>query len=216
MPDKRLSDRKGKRAPAVPREDARTDNDEGMKRVGTAAVIGRVASRLIAIAVALFAAGFFIWGLFLSGRVVFLHSVSAEDVTRGFDFGPVWIEDNSDYRARLSMVIPQSGKFWETSFTVLDLNKAEVGGESLFLATTQPEFAPGKRTVRDNFFNLSGESGWHYFRFKQIAGAYPPPGAMGAPVASLEIKSGVVEPKLCYGVLILGLVIGGIILFLTR
>lgn len=216
MPEKRFQNKPERRAAPSAQGESRPESGENRKSYGVLAVAGRVSARVFAIALAMFSLGFFVWGLFFSGKVIFLHSVSSEDVTRGFDYGPVWLEEGSKYRARLGMVIPQSGKFWETSFSVLDLNKAEVGRETLFLATTQPEFAPGKRTVRDNYFTLSGESGWHYFRFQQIAGAYPPPGAMGAPVANLEIKSGVMEPKLCYLVLILGLVFGGIILFLTR
>ncbi len=215
IPDKRYDGKSERRPTSGTHEETRTrSGSRGFS--GGLALAGKVSSRLFSILLVVFSIGFFVWGLFFSGKVIFLHSVSAEDVTRGFDYGPIWIEEGPKYRARLGMVIPQSGKFWETSFSVLDLNKAEVGKETLFLATTQPEFAPGKRTIKDNYFTLSGDSGWHFFRFQQIAGAYPAPGAMGAPVASLEIRAGVLEPKLCYAVLILGFIIGGIILFLTR
>lgn len=216
MPDKRQEGKFDKRPASDSRGESRVETRIRHKVSSGFAVAGRVTTRVFAVLLVIVSIGFFVWGLFFSGKVVFFHSVSAEDVTRGFDYGPIWIEEGPKYRARLGMVIPQSGKFWETSFSVLDLNKAEVGKETLFLATTQPEFAPGKHTIKDNYFTLSGDSGWHYFRFQQIAGAYPAPGAMSAPVASLEIKAGVMEPKLCYAILIIGFTFGGIILFLTR
>jgi len=194
----------------------RNGKDESVKKSASGVSFFRVFGRIFAILFLLFSLGFFAWGLFMSGRTVFLQSVCAEDVTRGFDFGPIWLDSGRNYRARLGMIIPDSEMFWETTFTVLDAGMAPVESETVFLDVTQPEFAPGRHTVRDNYFILNGSSGWHFFRFKQVSGTYPAPGTRGAPVASFELRRGIVEPKLCFLVLISGLAIAAILIFLTR
>jgi hypothetical protein len=176
----------------------------------------RVFVRSTSLIVAVASVAFFLFGLFISGTVVFTQHVSAEDVTRGFDYGPIWLKEGVRYRARLELLIPESEVMWETNLSVLDRDKRLVEPETVFLNTTQPEFAPGKRTTRDNYFTLKGASGWHYFKFQQIGGMYPAPGEMSAPVAGLELREGVVEPKACFAVLIVGLMLTVILILLSR
>lgn len=197
--------------------DSRGSDSSGISRAGRSRPsYFRAFLRALALVALLASVLFFVWGLFLSGRVIFRHYVCAEDITRGFDYGPVWLEANKSYRARLDLLIPEGEVMWETEFSVLNRDKSLVEPTTVFLNTTQPEFAPGKQTLRDNYFTLKGESGWHFFRLKQVGGDYPSPGVLGAPVAGLEIRDGAMEPKVCYLVLIAGFVIGAALLVATR
>jgi len=170
-------------------------------------------ARVLAVLLIFGGTGVFYFGYVWGGRTIFLQQVSAEDVTRGFDFGPIYMVSGLNYLARLELVIPESGEFWETTLAVLDSNKAVVGKESVFLAVTQKEFAPGERTVLPNHFRLMGDSGWYYFRFQQVAGSYPALGAMGPPAAKLELREGLMNATAAWAALALGW-IAGIALFL--
>ncbi len=218
-----MYDKYGKRRPESGSSSKRVPDDlpesksGGVSRSGRSRPsFGRTFLRSLALVALLASILFFLWGLFFSGEVIFRHNICAEDVTRGFDYGPIWLQANKSYRARLDLLIPEGEVMWETEFNVLNRDKSLVEPTTVYLNTTQPEFAPGKRTLRDNYFTLKGESGWHFFRLKQVGGDYPSPGVMGAPVAGLEIRDGAMEPKVCYMVLIAGFLIGATLLVATR
>ena len=188
----------------VPDDGREKTREEKRRRPRGIYVFARIAAILLILA----STFYFVWGRNSSGRAILMQSISAEDATRGYAFGPVWLKGGVRYLSRLTVEIPESGEFWETTLAVLDSKGAEVDKETVYLAATAPEFAKGRRTSRSNAFVLRGDSGWYSFRFQQVNGVYPRPGVSGPPVAVILIREGVANPGTCWLVLIFGWILG--------
>jgi hypothetical protein len=128
------------------------------------------------------------FGLNYSGRLALAQQVSAADVTRGIDFGPVYLEQGAPGRYYLSAVMPQCpAGYWQTRFEVLDANKAAVFSEDEIRFIGEFMFQPGQLDRYCKDFTLSKNTGYYYFRYSSINGAYPPV-AGDPPVLSFAIR----------------------------
>jgi hypothetical protein len=123
-----------------------------------------------------------------SGRLALAQQVSAADVTRGIDFGPVYLEQGAPGRYYLSAVMPQCpAGYWQTRFEVLDSAKAAVFSEDEIRFIGEFMFQPGQADRFCKDFTLSKNTGYYYFRFSSINGAYPAV-AGDPPVLSFAIR----------------------------
>lgn len=138
-------------------------------------------------------------GLNYSGRLALAQQVSAADVTRGIDFGPVYLEQGVPGRYFLSAVMPQCpAGYWQTRFQVLDANKAAVFSEDEIRFIDEFMFQPGQLDRYCKDFTLSKNTGYYYFRYGSINGAYPPV-AGDPPVLAFAVRQRVLAGYVLWG-----------------
>lgn len=134
----------------------------------------------------------------LIGRVVFAQEVSADEISRGFDFGPIYFASGRHYVFTIFAKIPKSERFWETSTEVLDSNKRRVTGQDEFVLNATQTFRPGGKAEWTYSFQPSESSGYFYVRFEQRNGNYRDVDPAGLPVARLSVAEDPPSPVIIW------------------
>jgi len=165
---------------------------------------------LVYTGIVLVAAGaLFIWlAPRLIGRRMFAQEVSADEISRGFDFGPLYFAAGRHYLFEISAKIPKSERFWETSTQVLDSNKRRVVGQDEFVLNATQTFKPGGKAEWTYSFVPSTSSGYFYVRFEQRNGNYRDVDPGGEPVARLTVTEDPPSPVVIWLAGILSAVVG--------
>jgi hypothetical protein len=167
-----------------------------------------VGGALLALAGPLFAYG----GLNYSGELVLAQKVSAGEVIRGFDFGPVYLRSGVPGRYFLSARLPDCPEsVWQTSFEVLDSQKVPVFREDELRFIGDHQFIPGQFDREVKGFTLDRETGYYYFRFTAVNGVYDT-AAGDPPVAQFAIRQRVLTGAWLWGTAA-GLLSLGVLLF---
>jgi hypothetical protein len=150
---------------------------------------------LLALAGPLFAYG----GLYYSGELVLAQKVSAGEIVRGFDFGPVYLQSGQPGRYFLAARLPDCPEgIWQTSFEVLNSRKQPVYREDELRFIGDHQFQPGQLDREVKGFTLDRETGYYYFRFTALNGSYPAV-AGDPPVAQFAIRQRVLSGAWLWG-----------------
>jgi hypothetical protein len=153
------------------------------------------------------------YGVFASGRLALAQQAPASEILRGFDFGPVWLEQGETGRYYITATLPQSETAtWNTTFEVLNLDRQPVFRENEVRFIGDYMFRPGQRDRTYRQFKLQKGTGYYYFRFKANNGIFDAnPGAM--PVVQFAIRQRVLHGWALWGpaagLLLLGLLAAG-------
>ncbi|GEM_PF-1433077 len=108
-----------------------------------------------------------------SGALVLRQQISAADVARGFDFGPVYLEQGAAGRYFLSAVLPEvDGDWWHTTFEVLSDSREPVFHQDELRIIGDFDLEPGQRERHAKRFTLDKDSGYYYFRYRAVNGVY--------------------------------------------
>jgi hypothetical protein len=167
-----------------------------------------VGGGLLALAGPLFA----YFGLYYSGELVVAQKVSAADIVRGFDFGPVYLRRGAPGRYYLSARLPNCPEgLWQTSFEVLNAQRLPVYHEDELRFIGDYQFQPGQLDREVKGFTLDRETGYYYFRFTALNGAYADQ-AGNPPVAQFAIRQNVLAGPVLWGPAA-GLLLLGCLLF---
>jgi len=128
------------------------------------------------------------FGVFASGRLALAQQAPASEVLRGFDFGPVWLEQGQVGRYFITATLPQSDTAsWHTSFEVLNASRQPVFRQDEVRFIGDYMFHAGQRDASHHQFTLQKGTGYYYFRFTAHNGVYKaPPGS--APVVQFAIR----------------------------
>lgn len=158
-------------------------------------------------------------GINYSGKLVLAQTASADQAVRGFDFGPVYMQEGLTGRYYLSAVLPEvEDGIWATSFEVLDSQLQPVYRQDELRFIGDFMFQPGERDNYCKAFTLDRNTGYYYFRFKALNGVYVSDPA-AAPVVEFAVRQGVLDGwalwgpsggMLGLGLLLLGLGMTGI------
>jgi hypothetical protein len=154
------------------------------------------------------------YGVFCSGRLALAQQAPASEILRGFDFGPVWLEQGEVGRYFITATLPQSDTAtWNTSFEVLNSALQPVFRQDEVRFIGEYQFHPGQRERSHHQFTLQKGTGYYYFRFHAHNGVYSAaPGA--APVVQFAIRQRVVNGMALWGpvtgLLLLGLMLIGL------
>ena len=136
---------------------------------------------------------------YYSGELVLAQKISAADVVRGFDFGPVYMDEGSPGRYYLSAVLPEvDGEYWQTSFEVLDETRTPVYRQDELHIIGDFQFEPGQRQSYVKNFTLAKQSGYYYFRYTAVNGVYDTNKTAG-PVVEFAVRQGVVAGAALWG-----------------
>jgi hypothetical protein len=128
------------------------------------------------------------YGVFCSGRLALAQQAPASEIMRGFDFGPVWLEEGEVGRYFITAVLPQADTpTWHTSFEVLDSNKQPVFHEDEIRFIGDYQFRSGQADHSHHQFTLQKGTGYYYFRFHAHNGIYSA-GPDSAPVVQFAIR----------------------------
>lgn len=108
-----------------------------------------------------------------SGRLALAQQISAADCARGFNFGPVYLEEGATGRYYISAVLPEvDGNYWHTTFEVLDEQLQPVFKQDELHIIGDYELAAQQRERYAKRFTLDKETGYYYFRFQALNGVY--------------------------------------------
>jgi len=108
-----------------------------------------------------------------SGKLTLAQGIPAAEAVRGFNFGPVYLEQGEVGRYFLTAELPVvEDDAWLTSFEVLDehLQPAYRQDEIRFIGDSQ--FKPGERDRTAKAFTMDKATGYYYFRFTAKNGTY--------------------------------------------
>jgi hypothetical protein len=138
-------------------------------------------------------------GLNYSGKLALAQTASADQTARGFDFGPVYLEEGATGRYYLSAVLPAvEGGVWQTSFEVLDSQRQPVYRQNELRFIGDFMFQPGQRDRYQKTFTLDRGTGYYYFHFKALNGVYnTEPGA--PPVVEFALRQRVLDGWALWG-----------------
>jgi hypothetical protein len=135
------------------------------------------------------------WGygaVYLSGRLSLAQTAPAIELPKGFDFGPVYLNEARPSRFFITATVPDSpGRSWHTSFEILDLNKRAIYKEEELRFIGEYFFMPGEATSFQKQFTLNRDSGYYYFRFSSLSGTYPADSAL-RPAISFAVRQNVI------------------------
>jgi hypothetical protein len=183
----------------------------------------RIGLWLLALGIVLAASGpaWAWWALNHSGRLALRQTINAHDVARGFEFGPVYLEEGVAGRYFLTATLPKvDGDYWHTSFEVLDDQHVPVYRQDELRIIGNHDFTTGERERYVKRFKLDKETGYYWFQFRSINGQYSADPA-AAPVLEFSIRQHVITGALLWGPALslsgLGLMLlGGAIWWLRR
>jgi len=149
-----------------------------------------------------------------SGKLALAQTASADQAVRGFDFGPVFMQEGVPGRFFISAVLPQvEGGEWQTRFEVLDAQKQPVFRQDEVRFIGGYMFKAGERDGYQKTFTLDRSTGYYYFRFAADNGVYhTSPG--DPPVVEFAVRQGVLDGWALWGpaagMLALGMVLLGL------
>lgn len=150
----------------------------------------RAVWRLLLLGLTLLLAGaaWFGWGYLYSGRLALAQPAPSTDIPRGFDFGPVWLEQGQAGRYFISALVPETqGAPWYTTFEILDARKQPVQRQDELRYIGDYQFASGERETYSGAFTLNQDTGYYFFRFSAKNGAYAAQAA-GPPVLEFSLR----------------------------
>jgi hypothetical protein len=138
-------------------------------------------------------------GINYSGKLSLAQTASADQAVRGFDFGPVYMEQGATGRYYLSAVLPDvDSGIWQTSFEVLDNQLQPVFRQDELRFIGDFMFRPGMRDSFCKAFTLDRGTGYYYFRFRALNGVYnAQPGA--PPVVEFAVRQHVLDGWTLWG-----------------
>lgn len=154
------------------------------------------------------------WYTNLKGNIIFLQSVGATEITRGYDFGPIFLKRNVYYRSEIMLTVPETTDWWTISTQLLNSNKQQLTSDIRLLAPgISPKVQKGKRWVESKVFKQSFiESGFYYLNVKQTDGT-----AMleqsSHPVVRILVKEDVGIPWVGYLILVVTFLVILLIMF---
>lgn len=130
-------------------------------------------------------------------------------VSRGFDFGPIYLEKGKTYALLTKARVPQTGPTWEMSLTTLDSTKRVIQTETEILLTDRVKLRPGDiYRKRQSFTVKEKDSGYFYFHFYQKEGNYSILESLSAPVLEFKVKSKWLTDRVVIGGALLLLLLG--------
>lgn len=146
-----------------------------------------------------------------SGQLALAQQISAADCARGFNFGPVYLEEGVSGRYYISAVLPSvEGNYWHTTFEVLDDQLQPVFKQDELHIIGDYELAAQHRERYAKHFTLNKETGYYYFRFQALNGAYNA-NQQAPPVVEFAVRQHVAAGALLWapaaGLLALGLLL---------
>ena len=153
-------------------------------------------------------------GLNYSGRLALAQKISGGQVARGFDFGPVYLEQGVTGRYFISATVPKTaGGAWHTRFEVLNEQRTPIYRQDELRFLGEYKFSEGERDRYHKQFQLEEATGYYYFRFTAVNGEYDAnPNA--PPVVEFAVRQGVLH-GLSLWLPALGMVVAGV-LFIWR
>jgi hypothetical protein len=158
------------------------------------------------------------WAINYSGKLSLAQQISADEFQRGFNFGPVYIEQGRTGRYFMTATLPDTTDgIWLSRFEVRDSSGMPVFGQDEVRLYGEHSFRPGMRDRFSKQFSLDSETGYYYFHFKSENGTF---GAnqMDPPVVEFTVRQGVVSGLALWlpfgGLLALGLLLISISLWL--
>jgi hypothetical protein len=108
-----------------------------------------------------------------SGKLVLAQEIPAAEAARGFNFGPVYLQQGEVGRYRISAVMPQTEEeYWYTTFEVLNDQQGVVYQQDELRFIGDYQFTPGERDTYAKAFTMDKASGYYYFRFSAVNGTY--------------------------------------------
>jgi len=149
-----------------------------------------------------------------SGRLVLAQKVSAADVARGFDFGPVYLRQGETGRYYITAQLPEvDGNYWHTTFEVLNDRRQPVfkQDELHIIGDYDLEAQRPERIVKR--FTLDKATGYYYFRYKAVNGVYDVNPTAG-PVVEFAVRQGVITGAALWGPVAAVLVVGLLLIWL--
>jgi len=150
-----------------------------------------------------------------SGALVLRQQVSAADVARGFDFGPVYLEQDVPGRFFLSAVLPEvDGDWWHTTFEVLSEQREPVFRQDELRIIGDFDLEPGQRERHSKRFTLDKDSGYYYFRYRAVNGVYDANPA-APPVVEFAVRQRVIAGAALWVPLGVSLALGLLLLWLA-
>lgn len=151
------------------------------------------------------------YGMYASGRLALAQQAPASEIMRGFDFGPVWLEQGEVGRYFITAILPQADTpRWHTSFEVLNSSKQPVFRQDEVRFIGDYMFQSGQRDRSHHQFTLTKGTGYYYFRFRAHNGVYnAAPGSM--PVVLFAIRQRVLHGWELWGP-VAGLLLLGVLL----
>ncbi|MDQ3023854.1 MAG: hypothetical protein M3R04_05650 [bacterium] len=166
---------------------------------------------LLGVLALLLAPAYAAYGVLASGRLALAQQAPASEILRGFDFGPVWLEQGEVGRYFINATLPQSDTAtWHTSFEVLNSSRQPVFHQDEVRFIGEYQFHPGQSERTHHQFTLQKGTGYYYFRFKAHNGVYDAaPGS--APVVHFAIRQRVVNGWGLWGPVV-GLLLTGLLL----
>jgi hypothetical protein len=144
-----------------------------------------------------------------SGRLVLTQKISAADVARGFNFGPVYLEQGITGRYYISAVLPEvDGHYWHTTFEVLNEQLQPVFKQDELHIIGDFDLESQRRERYAKRFTLDKETGYYYFRFQAVNGVYDA-NQQAPPVVEFAVRQHVATGAVLWapavGTLVLGL-----------
>ena len=128
-----------------------------------------------------------------SGRLVLRQGISAADLVRGFEFGPVYLAEAEGCRYFISALLPETPEgVWHTTFEVTDSTGREVFRQDELRFSGEYQFQPGQRDTYSKVFRLADGPGYYYFRYKAVNGRFEAnPDA--PPVVEFSVRQSVIS-----------------------
>ena len=156
---------------------------------------------------------FYFWYSSLKGNIIFLQSVGATEITRGYDFGPIFLKRNVYYRSEIVLTVPDSTDWWTISTQLLNSNRQQLTSDIRMLAPgISPKVQKGKRWVESKVFKQSFiDSGFYFLNVKQTDGTSMLEQS-SHPVVRILVKEDVGIPWVGYLILVLTFVISVLVL----
>ncbi len=161
-----------------------------------------------------FGSGYYLWATFLSGRVILIQQASAEEITRGKLFGPVYLGKESKTVYGFKVKVPSSEGIWETKIEILDEHLRVIHPQSDLIILGERTFEPSEAYSKRSAFKLK-EGGKYFLRFTQLNGTFASTSGSngGETVMTFYVKTGLVDrwglwlPIIISVVLILGVIV---------
>lgn len=163
----------------------------------------------------------FYWYNNIKGNIIFLQSIGATEVSRGYDFGPIFLKRNVYYRSEITLTVPKTTDWWVISTQQLNSNKQLMTSDIRMLAPgISPKVQAGKKWTESKVFKQGFidikqdfvDQGFFYLNVKQTEGVALLQQSTH-PVVRLLIKEDVGIPWVGYLILVLTFVVALFILF---